>query len=59
MRDKANFDLNDVDSLNRITKYFESLYDIVELKNEDSEKSPDGGAACYYKITITVEEKWV
>jgi len=59
MKDKASFDLNDIDSLNRITKYFESLYNIMELKNKDSEESSDGGAVCYYEIIITVEEKWV
>jgi len=59
MKDRASFDLNDIDSLNRINQYFKSLYDIMELKNKDSEESPEGGAACYYKITIIVEEKWV
>jgi len=58
MKDKASFDLNDIDSLNRITQYFKGLYDIMELKNKDSEESPNGGAVCYYEITITVEEKW-
>ena len=58
MKDKVEFGLQDNEDLRRINKYIESLIEIMKLKNEDSDRSPDGGAVCHYKIEIKVEEKW-
>lgn len=58
MKDTAEFTLMDEEGLHRIYKYLGSLLEIVKLKNEDSEKSPEGGAACHIEIEIKAKTQW-
>jgi len=51
-------DLMDGDDLCRIKKLLDNHYDIMRLVNEDSEKSPKGGAMMYYEISIKLKEVW-
>ena len=59
MNDTTQFDLMSKADLSRIQGYFQFLYEIMKVKNQDSDKSPGGGASCYYQITIKVKEIWI
>ena len=59
MNDTTQFDLMSKADLSRIQGYFQFLYEIMKVKNQDSNKSPEGGVGCYYQITIKVKEIWV
>jgi len=59
MNDTTQFDLMSKADLSRIQDYFEFLYEIMQIKNQDSGKSPKGGAGCYYQITVKVKEIWI
>jgi len=59
MNDTTQFDLMSKADLSRIQDYFEFLYEIMQIKNQDSGKSPEGGAGCYYRITVKVKEIWI
>ena len=59
MNDTTQFDLMSRTDLSRIQGYFEFLYEIMKAKNQDSDKSPEGGASCYYQITVKVKEIWI
>ena len=57
MNDTTQFDLMSKADLSRIQGYFQFLYEIMKVKNQDSEEN--GGAGCYYQITIRVKEIWI
>ena len=57
MNDTTQFGLMSKADLSRIQEYFEFLYGIMKAKNQDSEEN--GGAGCYYQITIRVKEIWI
>lgn len=50
------FNRND---LKRICELLTKHAEIMKILNEDSRKSPEGGAQIHYEVRIELEEKWV
>ncbi len=44
--------------LKRICDLLEKHTELMELLNEDSKKSPAGGAAMSYEVKIELKERW-
>ena len=52
-------ELTDKKSLKRIQDFFQSLYNVLRIQNEDSFEGINGGASVHYEVKIKVKEEWV
>jgi hypothetical protein len=58
MKYKYALSLYDKHGLKRICELLSKYAEIMEILNEDSKKSSEGGASMGYEIKIEIEEKW-
>lgn len=51
-------ELSDIGGVKRLEDLIKNHYRLMEILNEDSKESIDGGASLYYKVKISFEERW-